>query len=373
MIHRLARLLKLDTLLGRYLNLDCERSIWVEEEELGKDRLIEHRRKRYRVKIPRRINKHVTLRLRGLGRRLGDTTGDLFLHVWLNKGIDISSSLWLSESSAQQGAEKLLWVRGKKIRMVVPPRSYDGMQIRLRGLGDKPDFTGLAPPITLKRGNLLVKLVVYPDRVAPRYGSFDALSTDEMILEGWVYRKFDEVIDKLGESAFDVEPVRGEVIADIYNVDAWHGIFACLRRHLKLNYVDVRLATSASITLPGSCECTVVGHEDGSHSRRYVITVKEQFLDNPFAVAAILAHELCHVTYAEQFEDSRPRQGVGFVFEPAGDSLERERTVDLLVFMFRIGEFQLRVSRDQRLTLGYFNQSVFDRMQVIVSRKLGLD
>jgi hypothetical protein len=45
--------------------------------------------------------------------------------------------------------------------------------------------------------------------------------------------------------------------------------------------------------------------------------------------------------------------------------------VDLLVFMFKIGEFQLRVARDQRLTIGYFNQSLFDRMQVIVSRKLG--
>ena len=50
-----------------------------------------------------------------------------------------------------------------------------------------------------------------------------------------------------------------------------------------------------------------------------------------------------------------------------------EQTVDLLVFMFKIGEFQLRVSRDQRLAIGYFNQGVFERMQVIVSRKLGWD
>jgi hypothetical protein len=257
--------------------------------------------------------------------------------------------------------------------MVIPPRSYDGRQIRLRGLGHEPDFTGRAPDINLKRGNLLVKLIVFPDRVAPRYGSFDVLSTDDMILEGWVYRKLDEVIDKLGESMFDVEPVRGEVVADIYNLNAWHGIFAYLRRHLKLNHVAVQLKTSASISLPGSCERTVVRQEDGSYERRYVVTVKEQFLDNPFAVAAILAHELCHVTYSERFEDPKVRQGDGFVFGSSEDSLERERMVDLLVFMFKIGEFQLRVSRDQRLTIGYFNQSVFDRMQVIVSRKLGWD
>ena len=60
--------------------------------------------------------------------------------------------------------------------------------------------------------------------------------------------------------------------------------------------------------------------------------------------------------------------------EPADerDRLDVERTVDLLVFMFKIGEFQLRTSRDKRLTLGYFNQRVFERIQVIASRKLGL-
>ena len=47
-----------------------------------------------------------------------------------------------------------------------------------------------------------------------------------------------------------------------------------------------------------------------------------------------------------------------------------EHTVDLLVFMFRIGEFQLRVARDSRLTLGYFSQDVFERMQVIVAKKV---
>ncbi len=50
-------------------------------------------------------------------------------------------------------------------------------------------------------------------------------------------------------------------------------------------------------------------------------------------------------------------------------TLEAERTIDLLVFMFKMGEFQLRVARDKRLTLGYFDQEIFERIQVIVSRK----
>jgi hypothetical protein len=371
MIERMAKVLKLEKILGRYLDLDRERSIWVGEEELGTERVLEHGQKSYRVKIPPRIHKKVTLRLRGLGKSRGKRTGDLLLHVWLNKGIDIRKSLWLSESAARQGAEKLLRVGAKEIRVVIPPRSCHGMQLRLKGLGHEPDFTGRAPPVHLKRGNLLVKLLVYPDGVTPRYGSFDALTTGDMVLEGWVYRKIDQVIDKIGESLLAVEPVRGDAVADVYNVEGWHGIFALLRGHLRLNHVNVWLKTSGSISLPGSCERTAIRQSDGSFERMYAITLNEQLLDNPFAIAAILAHELCHVVYSERFEDPPVCQGYGFVVGHAEDLLEMERTVDLLVFMFKIGEFQIRVSRDQRLTIGYFNQNVFDRMQVIVSKKLG--
>jgi hypothetical protein len=60
----------------------------------------------------------------------------------------------------------------------------------------------------------------------------------------------------------------------------------------------------------------------------------------------------------------------GKAIMPGQPPLEAERTVDLLVFIYKVGEFQLRVARDKRLTLGYFDQDIFERMQVIVSRKL---
>ena len=99
-----------------------------------------------------------------------------------------------------------------------------------------------------------------------------------------------------------------------------------------------------------------------------MITINEQFLDNPFSIVAILAHELCHVIYSERIDAES--LSVGYRIKPEKASLEEERTVDLLVFMFKIGEFQLRVARDKRLTLGYFNQEIFERIQVIVTRKL---
>ena len=89
------------------------------------------------------------------------------------------------------------------------------------------------------------------------------------------------------------------------------------------------------------------------------------FLDNPFSITTILAHELCHVIYYENFEDLTPY----YRLKTNEQTLEGERIVDLLIFMFKLGEFQLRVSRDERITFGYFNQEIFERMQVIVSRK----
>jgi hypothetical protein len=348
--------------------LDCELSIWVEEEELGGEKLVHHKGKRYYVKIPRQMGKKITLRLRGLGKTRFRKTGDLLLHVWLNKGEDTRKVLWLSETSARNGANKKLFTGEKKIKMVIPKNSYDGLTIRLRGLGRGPSISQRAPVLDQeKRGDLLVKLSVYPDRITPKYGSFGDLSTEHMALEGWVYRKYDEVIQKLGRSSLPIEPIQTNTIADLFNERGWRSIFCALVDHLRLTS-RIDLSKSASISRPGSCERTVTSHSDGVTRCHYHIKVQESLLDNPFSVTAIMAHELCHVLYSERIDDTP--KSAGHVSRSEKVTLEEERTVDLLVFMFGLGEFQLRVARDKRLTLGYFNQQVFERIQVIISRKL---
>jgi hypothetical protein len=189
-----------------------------------------------------------------------------------------------------------------------------------------------------------------------------------MASEGWVYRKFDEVIRKLGKSSLPVDPIQASTIADLFNEGGWTSIFSALVDHLRLTHVKIKLTMSASIPLPGSCERTAVVHNNALVGYNYRITIKEQFLDNPFFIAAIMSHELCHVVYSERIDDTP--KSVGYVIKTEKAALEEERAVDLLVFMFKIGEFQLRVARDKRLTLGYFNQEVFERIQVIASRKL---
>lgn len=293
------------------------------------------------------------------------------------KGEDIKKSLWLSETAARNGGQKMLGIGSKRIQMVIPEKSRDGLVIRLRGLGTKPEFSLRDSFVPRENGNLLVKLHVYPDNVEPTYGSFDTLSIDNMALEGWVYRKFDEVIDKMGRSSFFVKPMRADTVTDPFNQWGWKGVFDALVIHLGLRRLKITAKTSNSIVQPGECQGEITYHNLVPKSVHYVITINDQFIDNPFAVAAIMAHELCHVVYYERIENLIQRDtvnsGLGqpslWRSKAGEDLLQFERTVDLLVCMFKLGEFQIRTSRDRRLTLGYFNQEIFERMQVIVARK----
>lgn len=358
--------------MRRYWNsifgLDYDRSIWIEEEDLGKEKVIRLKNKQYAVKIPRNIDKNIVLRLRGLGKTIDHKTGDLLLHIWLNKGDDVRKNLWLSETSARNGVDKQLLLDEKKVTMVIPPNSHNGLVIRLKGLGRELSFNWRAPLLHRKRGNVLVQLYIYPDNVTLKYGSFEMLSTEDLALEAWAYRRTDEVIHKIGRSSLPVNPIQAGAIADLFNERGWKAIFHALVGHLQLTHLDIELTTSSSIPMPGRCQKTATSQYNSSVAINYMITINEQFLDNPFLIAAILAHELCHVVYSERIDDAP--KSVGYRIKTEQETLEEERTVDLLVFMFKLGEFQLRVARDKRLTLGYFNQEIFERLWIIVSRTL---
>ncbi len=359
------------------MELNYERSIWVDQEDIGKYITIEHGNKRYEVRVPERINKQVTVRMRGLGKTSGSETGDLLLHILLNKGDDISKNLWISEASARNGANKTMRIGDSKISVVIPENSHDGSVVRLKGLGRKLELRWSNLFLHRNRGDMLVKLSVFPDSITPVYRSFDQLSTDDMVLEGWVYRKFDEVIDKMGKSAFAVKPVQADTVADLFNESGWRSIFDLLVQHLKLDNCNITLSQSDTNDIPGSCQITVIYHDNAQDTRNYAVTVSEKYLESPFSLAAIFAHELCHVVYYENIGNNlnlitySQKSEKPVVRNPKAekDLLEMERTVDLLVFMFKIGEFQLRVARDRGLTLGYFNQDMFERIHVIISRK----
>ena len=121
-------------------NLDYIRSFVVEKEELGQDKIIKHKNKNVKIKIPQKIDKKVILLLRGLGKTKGGNIGNLLIYIWLNKGDDITKTLWLSETSAKTGGNKKILVGDTKIRISIPEGRYNGSTIRLRGLGREPSF-----------------------------------------------------------------------------------------------------------------------------------------------------------------------------------------------------------------------------------------
>jgi len=353
----------------RLFRLDDELSLWIEEKDLGTEKLISYRNTSYRVKMPKTMEQTITLRLRGLGKTRFGRAGDLYLHLWLNAGADVRKNLWLSESSAQHGASKKLFTGEQMITVTIPPKSRHDLTLRLRGVGSGPPYSPLAPALSqVKRGNLLVTLCVYSDMITPRYGSFASLSIEDMALEGWVYRTFDEVTQKLGTAILHCNPIQPDVIAERYNTGQWRSIFELLRAHMNLTQVAIELSIAADLPMPGRCECKPAGDPQNPQGVKYCITIGERFLDNPFAITAILAHELCHVVYSEKLERKLKPGELRFYTNKA--MLQIEHTVDLLVFMFKIGEFQLRVARDSRLRLGYFSQDVFERMQVIVAKRV---
>ena len=351
------------------LDLDLEASICIEQEELGGEKVILHKKKRYRIKIPEKINKKITLRLEGLGKKRGSKYGNLYLHLWLNKGEDLQKNLWISESCARNGTKKLIRSGGRKFRVTIPENSFHGRKIRLKGLGKKPRFDGQVSVKEKKRGNLLITLKTFPDHIIPKYGTIDHHTISELYLEGWVYRKVDEIIKIIGYKSLPACPIPVECICDTFNQYGWTGIFEALMKHTNLTNTPIRINKSGSISNPGFCKGTRTHSSDSATvTTRYMITIHEKYIHNPFTTAAILAHELCHVIYSEKLQN---RMGTPiFSHNEDKQRIEDERIVDLLVFLYRMGEFQLRVARGNRLTLGYFDQKIFERMQVIVGKKL---
>ena len=127
--------------------IDREISIWIEEEELGQEKPISFKKRNFLVKIPQVVEKQITLRLKGLGKTRFGKTGDLFLHLWLNKGEDVKRNLWISDTDARMGTEKFMFTGNRNIVVTIPRGSYNGRTIRLKGLGWKPKFGATCPVI----------------------------------------------------------------------------------------------------------------------------------------------------------------------------------------------------------------------------------
>jgi len=343
--------------------LDDQLSILVEEEEIGEYKTIFHGEKEISFRVPKEINRKLVVRLKGLGKTKGNQTGNLLVQVWVNKGVDANAILWLSESSARNGTIKKLSFMGRMIQVVVPIGSSDGSIITIEGQGKEAEFPESISHSNRKRGVLFVTLRTYLDYIYLKCRPFDSLDTDDMALEGWVYLKIDEIVSRMGLSILGFQPVIADTIADIFNESGLKGVFSYLINHFRLSSRNIALEVSDSISEPGKCECLGSGSSSG-----YKISVNGMFIHNPFTVTAILAHELAHIVYLENFRFHFQSNAEPPHLPKDKQDREGELTVDLLVFMYRLGGFQIRVSRDRAITMGYFRQDQFDRIYVIAMK-----
>lgn len=330
------------------------------ERRLGTIQTLRHRGQKIQYRVPAGIDRNVTLRFKGVGRTRRNEPADLLLRIEIDRGQNLETFLWLSQSQASTGTLKRLRFRKKALSIPVPPGSVDGQVLCLQQMGQKSRYRPGLPLFGRKRGDLRVTLRVFPDQVVPKYRSADRLEVEELALEGWIYRRSDEIVRVLPKSPLMAPPFTASKACDIFSENGWEAVGWALVEHLGLESEPIFFGSSHSQSAPGHCETKIANGRPG----KYNITISTAYLESPFSVAAILAHELCHV-----IEMRHLRRGSRSEKLSGQKLLEMERTVDLLVFLYSLGEFQLRVASLSRVTLGYFNQDCFERLYILASRK----
>ena len=336
------------------------KTIWMSERRLGTVQTLRHRGQKIQYRVPPGIDRNITLRFKGIGRTRKQEPADFLLRIEIDRGQNLEAALWLTQSQASTGAQKRLRLRKKTLTVQVPPSSVDGQVLRLQGMGQKSRYRFGLLLFGRKRGELWVTLHVFPDRVFPNYRSADQLEVEELALEGWIYRRSDEIMRILPKSPLTVPPFTATKVCDIFGENGWEAVGWALVEHLGLESEPIFFWSSNSQSVPGHCETKITNGRAG----RYNITIASAYLGSPFAVVAILAHELCHV-----IEMRHLRRGSLSEKLLGQKLLEMERTVDLLVYLYSLGEFQLRFASQSRVTLGYFNQDCFERLYTLASRK----
>ena len=345
------------------------KTVWITEKQLGTVRVLRHRGNKIQYRLPPKIEQSITLRFKGRGKTSNTETGDLMLKVQVDRGQDRHESLWLSETDARQGCQKDLVYLSRlfkdimRVHITVPMLSNDGSIVRIKNRGHKTKFRWGMPIFNRPNGDLLVKFRVFPDSVTAYYRHVDALTTEDMALEGWVYRQRDEILEVLGAS-ISASPVSASEIADIFNTGGWRAISKFLVAHLEVQRFSIQFDAVADLPVPGQFQKSIKTGTYGEFLNGFRIRIRSEFINDPFAVTAIIAHELCHIIEDQVLS----QRGTKFAREKGQALVELERRVDLLMFIYQLGEFQLRVARQSRKTFGYFNQEIFERMYVILQR-----
>ncbi len=73
------------------------------------------------------------------------------------RGQDLQAEIEISLSEAYHGASRILNVNGQKIRVNIKPGSYEGQELRIKGMGEKGPGGGI-------QGDIYIKIKITPDK-----------------------------------------------------------------------------------------------------------------------------------------------------------------------------------------------------------------
>jgi len=162
-------------------------------------------------------------------------------------------------------------------------------------------------------------------------------------------------------------------VVEAYNHKGVEGVFYLLKSYLKIRY-HVKLSICNAINEPGRCLCKITKStlrdnysnitSTKTYYSDYEIMINQKYINNPFFVASILAHELCHIVYNTYLAETE-NGSTGFYYRNSwgvdDSTTEMEQTVDVLTFVLGLGEFRIR-AKGYGVYMGYLQEPIFNNL-----------
>ena len=344
------------------------------EEEVDKKEInYTYKGKVYKVKLPLiEPQKEVKIRL----KKIGPEGKDLILKLFYNKGAKQYVEHWVEKTALNKGYMGKINIENRVTDFIIDNSNlYSG--IVLRNKGKLPFLLTILFRDRQYRGDVVVKLISYNSDILSGHSFFYNL-TDQCLKEenkifekaSAILRKKYDYINKVWQGQKNVHAVK---VAEAYNHNGILGVFNLLKEYLRINDC-VKLSVSNLINEPGRCSCKMITTTSRSnysyiesktqYFEDYEIIINQKYINNPFFVASILAHELCHIVYNKYFYTAEKFSG-GFyrnsVWDSDASTCDMEQTVDILTFVLGLGEYRIR-AKFYGVFFGYLQEPIFHNL-----------
>ncbi len=346
-------------------------TVWIDDRDIGRRRSIRVDGRTVAFIVPSFEGPTHELRLPGAGRTTVARTGHVLLTLRRIRGETQSRNVWISADERASGTYIDVRTSAGVLKVRVPPGHPAGRILRLREAGPLPDAGTHEPPPSTRRGDVLLRVLYYTPVLQLRQSSPDELTTEQLALEAMARRRFDEFAKAIPAHFLSKPPLPVARVVDAFNLDGWTAVCACVIGHLEMAAYSIDPPTAESLPprTAGRCESAVF-RPSGRMTHRIAIDIG--LIESPFAVAAVCAHELCHVISNEHLRSHESIAKRGVILEGSAvgsaDIEQEEQRVDFMVCCVGLGHFQVYTRRTAEIHMGYYDQQLFERLIGVAMR-----